>query len=278
MVGCLYSSSSSSCILLPIQYHRSMIHNSPHALLFPELHPPPPPYQEDLPPNHHYQAGTRVAPGTRVGYKLISLDATYEHPYCHNLILPPPSHFRNKATKRALLPALPKLPPSSPPSGKSVRDIYRNLLKKIAGQEKKTQLPKTVAVRHRVNPHPVSQKLNPAHKRAILVHPAKAKSPDVRPSPAKPPRRYRHSSSPTVCNHLPTPQPPTVLVQPNQSQPAPTRIKKITRNKLKKTVSFSDLKKKRVITKVSDNFTEVSPSDLILPRSYTVKEYVFTKL
>ena len=237
---------------------------------------PPPPYQEDLPENHTYKSGTRISPTHKLVLQIPdryqqtpNLDSTYEHAYCHNLILPRPGQCLEKSADLETSPVTSK-------DGKvRAKGLWRNLVRKVrrrrqsAGSKLHSQS-KNLVFRQRCRslssgesshavrkiPAPQSSLINSAESQSTPNVTSRVKPPTPPPRGiVKPPRQLKN------------------LFPDSSTSPDSFSIsdKNSSLNKIKKSVSFSNIRTSSLIP-VRDN------EEGVILESYVVDGYVFTKL
>ena len=239
---------------------------------------PPPPYQEDLPENHTYKSGTRISPPHKLVLQIPDryqqtpdLDSTYEHAYCHNLILPRPGQCLEKSADSEISPV------SSKDGKVRTKSLWRNLVRKVrrrrqsAGSKLHSQS-KNLGFRQRCRSLSSGESSHAVQKipapRSNLMNSAESKSTPnvisgVKPSTppprgiVKPPRQLKNLS-------------PDSSTSPDFFSISPSD-KESSLNKIKKSVSFSNIRTRSLIP-VRDNEKGV------VIESYVVDGYVFTKL
>ena len=240
---------------------------------------PPPPYQEDLPENHTYKSGTRISPPRKLLLQIPdryqqtpNLDSTYEHAYCHNLILLRPGQCLEKSADSEISPV------SSKDGKVRTKSLWRNLVRKVrrrrqsAGFNNLHSQSKNLGFRQRCRSLSSGESSHAVQTitatQLNLMNSAESKStPNVisgvkPPTPpprgiVKPPRQLKNLS-------------PDSSISPDFSGISPSS-KESSLNKIKKSVSFSNIRTSSLIP-VRDNEKGV------VIESYVVDGYVFTKL
>ena len=294
----MYHSSSTSYLL-------SAVHPANYPKHCHVLAPPPPPYQETLPENHTYKSGTRIVQTiTEIEPTLFNpqevhfssihpkpvvsnssphlnqipkpksdLNATYEHAYCHNLILP-----MSLDGSSAGLGSLSQAAPPAPSTSKRICDIWRQLTKRK--KSKKVMKIKTATLRRCSSQHNVCKVQTATLKRSISNHKISKEKVcssealffsknDATPPPKgiiKAPRRVPRTPLSTDYTAM------TNLVDNRRGDidalPQPLQ-------QLKKCVSFSGQ-----LNRVHVFSPELKDEDFYFkfPWSYAANDYVFTKL
>ena len=235
-----------------------------------QIYTPPPPYQEQPPTNHAYKSGTRILSTDKIVptrkrdmfpsdmdicqqalylYPLpgSNLDATYEHAYCHNLILPTPAKKKPRTS--------PTSPTSDTPcpgnqSRSKLRCFWKRAVEKLSSQRLRNQTPKSTPRRSL-----------PTH---LVTVPPKTEL-------------LRHGAHGA---HVATPPPKGIVKPPRTKAPVPTyptiqQYPYAAGYKLKKSVSFSGLQLKNTRIKSTESAVKECPPMI---QTYKVKDYIFTKL
>ncbi|KAL5256345.1 hypothetical protein ACHWQZ_G011541 [Mnemiopsis leidyi] len=241
--------------------------------------PPPPPYQEDLPKNHTYKSGTRISPPHKLVLQIPhitqqtpNLDSTYEHAYCHNLILPRPGVCLKKSSDLETSPVSSKI-------GKvRTKNLWRNLVRKVRRRRQSAASKPCLRnsdFRQRCrslssgNSNHVIQTPVPHESHLIDTVQSRSKTDvtsRVKPSTppprgiVKPPRQLKNLSSNSSSS-------PDLSHDPSPSDKDSSN----SLNKIKKSVSFSNI---RTSSLVPARANEKG----VMFESYVLNGYVFTKL
>ena len=294
----MYHSSSNSYLL-------SAVHPANYPKHSHVLAPPPPPYQETLPENHTYKSGTRIVQTIKeieptllnpleVKFSSIhpkpvvsnssphlnqipkpksDLNATYEHAYCYNLILP-----MSLDGSSAGLGSLSQAAPPAPSTSKRIWDIVRQLTKRK--KSNKVMKIKTATLRRCSSQHNVCKVQTATLKRSIS-------------NPKISKEKFCSSEAPFFSKTDAT-QPPKGIIKPPRRVPRKplctdnTAMNNLVDNRhgdidafsqplqqLKKCVSFSGQ-----LNSVQVFSPELKDEDFYFkfPCTYTANDYVFTKL
>ena len=256
----------------------------------------PPPYQESLPENHLYKSGTKAVPGkselSLLNQMLLSdlnsdisptspyvnytpqpnsdLDATYEHAYCHNLILPipPPANERPGCSGRNQT----SLGTPSSSSGNHFAGIWKQLTNRHRHSNNKVMKVKNATLKRSISQVNLCEVKNYIRNCSVSNLKAHKDTPCSSPSSkgsspphgiVKPPRKLIKKCPATDDQSL------------NKYYLFGSRTNGEYQHeqKLRKSVSFnSQLNNVRVLS------PEVKDGVFQFPFTYFVNDYVFTKL